>query len=59
MTARRAAGWALLSLTPATLIAVAALAGQLLELAIAAVIVAFIGGTAWAGLHLIESRGPR
>lgn len=54
MTLRRIAGWVLLSLTPASLIALAALAGQLVELAFAVVFVAVIGGAAWAGLHLID-----
>lgn len=59
MTTRRIAGWALLSLIPITFVAVAALAGQLAELAIAVAVTAFICGAAWAGIHLVETGGRR
>lgn len=59
MTARRVAGWVLLSLTPAVFIALAALAGQLAELAVGTGIAVFVGLTAVAGLRLLDSEERR
>lgn len=55
MTARRVAGWSLLSLVPATLAALAALAGQLAEAAFGFVIAGFLFLAIWAGIELITS----
>ncbi|MFJ4925334.1 hypothetical protein [Streptomyces sp. NPDC088736] len=57
MTRRQAAGWAVLSLLPATLIALAAAAGELLELAVGAGIAAFLTAATFLGLHLLDDKG--
>jgi hypothetical protein len=48
-----------LSLIPITLITLAAIAGQLAELAVGACIAAFLGLAAWAGVKLIDSGHQR
>ncbi|MFE1111297.1 hypothetical protein ACFW5U_36185 [Streptomyces rochei] len=55
MIKRRIAGWAVLSLIPLSLVMLAALAGQLAELAVGAGVAAFLALTAWAGVALLES----
>lgn len=55
MTTRRVAGWTLLSLVPATLAALAALAGQLTEAAFGFVIAGFLFLAIWAGIEPITS----
>lgn len=59
MTRRRIGGWAVLSLIPATFIGLAALAGQLAEMTVGAVIAGFIVLAAWTGIHLIETKERR
>ncbi|MFF8100115.1 hypothetical protein ACF07S_10120 [Streptomyces sp. NPDC016640] len=54
VTIRRIAGWAVLSLIPLTLVALAVLAGQLAELAVATGIAAFLCLTAWVGVRLLD-----
>lgn len=54
MTARRIAGWAVLSLIPAVLVTLAALAGQLAELAVGVGIAAFVCLAAWVGVALLS-----
>ncbi|MFF4090370.1 hypothetical protein ACFYY9_26340 [Streptomyces nigra] len=58
MTTRRAAGWAVLALIPATLVTLAAIAGQLAEMAAGFVIAVFLIGAAVLGARLIDG-GPR
>ncbi|MFE2297954.1 hypothetical protein ACFXAW_07135 [Streptomyces sp. NPDC059445] len=55
MTVRQIAGWALLSLLPLTLVAMAAIAHQLPELAVGAGIAGVLCGAASLGIHLIDS----
>lgn len=52
---RRIAGWCVLALIPLTFVALAALAGQLAELAVGAVIAAFLGLAAIVGVHLLTN----
>ncbi|MFI9344967.1 hypothetical protein ACIG0D_27430 [Streptomyces sp. NPDC052773] len=54
MTGRRAAGWAVLSLIPLTLVTLAVLAGQLAELAVGVVIAAFCCLALWVGVRLLD-----
>jgi len=54
VTARRIAGWAVLSLIPAVLVTLAALAGQLAELAVGVGIAAFVCLAAWVGVALLS-----
>jgi len=59
VTARRIAGWAVLSLIPAVLVTLAALAGQLAELAVGVGIAAFVCLAAWVGVALLsDGRQP-
>ncbi|MGW5173182.1 hypothetical protein ACWERY_02290 [Streptomyces sp. NPDC004082] len=53
MTARRIAGWALLSLVPATFVTLAVLAGQLAEMAVGAAIAGGLSAAMWFGMGLI------
>lgn len=59
MTGRRVAGCALLSTGPATFIALAALSGQLAELAVGTGIAAVVCLTAVAGLRLLDGEEQR
>ena len=59
MTRRQAAGWAVLSLIPLTFIALAAIAGQLAELAVGTAVAAFVIAVAYVGVHLLTSKEPR
>jgi uncharacterized membrane protein len=59
VTARRAAGWALLSLIPLTFVALAAIAHQLPELAVGAAIAGILGAAAHLGVHLLDSSKER
>lgn len=59
MTARRVAGWALLSTIPVTFITLAVLAGQLAELAVGTGIAAVVCLAAVAGLHLLDGEEQR
>lgn len=54
MTARRIAGWVVLSLVPLSVVALAVLAGQLAEMAVGAGITAVLGLTTWAGVTLLD-----
>ena len=54
MTARRAAGWAVLSLIPLTFVTLAVLAGQLIEMAVGVGIAAFCCTALWFGLRLLD-----
>jgi hypothetical protein len=56
---RQVAGWAVLSLIPITFVALAAIAGQLAELAVAVGITAFLSGAAFLGIHLLDSAKER
>lgn len=56
MTARRAVGWAVLSLIPLVFVALAYLAGQLAELAVGAGIAAVICAAAYLGVHLLTGK---
>jgi hypothetical protein len=59
VTARRVAGWAVLSLIPLVFVTLAALAGQLDEMAVGVVIAAFCCLAAWTGVRLLdEGRRP-
>lgn len=53
---RRVAGWCVLALIPLTFVALAALAGQLAELAVGTAIAAFLMVAAFLGVHLLTSR---
>lgn len=55
MTARRITGWTLLSLVPATLATLAALAGQLAEAAAGFAIAGFLFLAIWAGIEPVTS----
>ncbi|MFE0220686.1 hypothetical protein ACGF0C_07730 [Streptomyces albidoflavus] len=55
MTGRRIAGWAALSLAPLTLVALAALTGQLAAAGLGVVLAAFVLGTTWLGLRLLDT----
>ncbi|MGW4223017.1 hypothetical protein ACWEG1_06120 [Streptomyces bauhiniae] len=57
---RRLAGWGVLALIPLTLVALAALAGQLVELGVGAVIAVFIILAGAVGTHLVagDERRP-
>jgi hypothetical protein len=57
MTARRAAGWAVLSLIPLTFLALAVLAGRLAEMAVGVGVAAFLCLVTYAGLRLLGARG--
>lgn len=57
MTGRRIAGWALLSLVPATFVTLAVLAGQLAEMAVGVAIAGGLSAAMWFGLGLIS--GPK
>ncbi|MFI0162290.1 hypothetical protein ACH4OH_28155 [Streptomyces albidoflavus] len=59
MTGRRIAGWAALSLAPLTLIALAALTGQLAAAGLGVTLAAFVLGTTWLGLRLLDTDQPR
>ncbi|MEV4784054.1 hypothetical protein AB0K53_01120 [Streptomyces tuirus] len=59
MTARRAAGWAVLSLIPLTLVTLAVLAGQLAEMAVGVGIAAVLCLAAWVGVRLLDGGGDR
>lgn len=52
---RRIAGWCVLALIPLTIVMLAALAGQLVELAVGTVIAAFIVLALAVGNHLLTS----
>jgi uncharacterized membrane protein YczE len=54
VTRRRIAGWAVLALVPATFVALAALAGQLAELAAGTLVAAFLVGCIFVGEHLLD-----
>ena len=57
---RRIAGWCLLALIPLTFVTLAALAGQLAELAVGTAIAVFVTVAAFAGVHLLTNkRGSR
>ncbi|MEV6696272.1 hypothetical protein AB0M68_03790 [Streptomyces sp. NPDC051453] len=53
MTARRIAGWALLSLIPAVFITLAVLSGQLAEFAIGTAIAVVLAAATIAGIRLL------
>ncbi|MET7795656.1 hypothetical protein [Streptomyces decoyicus] len=53
---RRIAGWCVLALIPITIVALAVLAGQLAELAVGAVIAAFLTLAAFVGSHLLTGK---
>ncbi|MBL3808488.1 hypothetical protein [Streptomyces sp. BRB081] len=55
MTGRRIAGWAALSLAPLTLVALAALTGQLAAAGLGVVLAAFGLGATWLGLRLLDT----
>ncbi|MGW4920498.1 hypothetical protein ACWEPO_29910 [Streptomyces albidoflavus] len=55
MTGRRIAGWAALSLAPLTLVALAALTGQLAAAGLGVVLAAFVLGTTCLGLRLLDT----
>lgn len=55
MTGRQVAGWAVLSLIPAAFVALAAIAGQLAELAVGVGIAGFVCGAAFVGVRLLDS----
>ncbi|WP_328545452.1 hypothetical protein [Streptomyces europaeiscabiei] len=55
--ARRITGWAVLSLVPLVLVALAALAGQLIELVIGSLIAAFLCLATYVGVRLLSDRG--
>lgn len=50
---RRVAGWCVLALIPLTFVALAALAGQLAELAVGTAIAAFLSLAAIVGVRLL------
>jgi hypothetical protein len=54
VTARRIAGWVVLSLVPLSLVTLAVLTGQLAEMAVGAGIAAVLGLTTWAGVTLLD-----
>ncbi|HEY9370406.1 hypothetical protein [Streptomyces sp.] len=56
MTARRLAGWALLSLIPAAFVLLAALSGQWAEVAIGVGVATLFCLVIFAGLHLIHDK---
>jgi hypothetical protein len=53
---RRVAGWCLLALIPFTFVTLAAMAGQLAELAAGTAIAVFVTVAAFAGVHLLTDR---
>jgi hypothetical protein len=53
---RRIAGWCVLALIPITFVTLAALAGQLAELAIGAAVAAFFMLVSFVGVHLLTSQ---
>ena len=53
---RRIAGWCVLALIPITIVALAAAAGQLIELAAGATIAAFLMLAAFIGVHLLTGQ---
>lgn len=55
---RRIAGWCVLALIPLTLVALAALVGQLAELAVGTAIGAFVTVAAVVGARLVDDK-PR
>lgn len=55
MTGRRIAGWALLSLIPATFLTFAILSRQLVEFLIVIAGCGVLGAVMWKGLDLIDS----
>jgi hypothetical protein len=59
VTARRAAGWAVLSLIPLVFVTIAVLAGQLAEMAVGVVIAVFCCLALWFGLRLLDGGEPR
>jgi hypothetical protein len=54
---RRVVGWCMLALLPLTLVALAALAGQLAELAVGTAIAAFLVLVTFVGVRLVVSGG--
>lgn len=56
-TARRVAGWAVLSLIPLVFVGLAVLADQLAEMAVGVGIATFICLAAYAGFRLLDDRG--
>ncbi|WP_392971082.1 hypothetical protein [Streptomyces sp. LN245] len=59
MRSRQVAGWAVLSLIPITVVALAAIAHQLPELAVGAGIAGILSGVAHLGVHLLDSSKER
>ncbi|MFE9317866.1 hypothetical protein ACFYNV_22605 [Streptomyces albidoflavus] len=55
MTGRRIAGWAALTAAPLTLVALAALTGQLAAAGLGVALAAFVLGTTWLGLRLLDT----
>lgn len=53
---RRIAGWSVLALIPITFVSLAALAGQLAELAVGTGIAAFLVLAAFVGVHLLTGK---
>jgi hypothetical protein len=53
-TVRRIAGWTVLSIIPAVLVTLAALAGQLAELAVGVGFAAVLSLAAWVGVALLS-----
>lgn len=53
MTRRQIAGWAVLSLLPATFVVLAVLSGELLEFAVGTGIALVLVGATFLGLHLL------
>ncbi|MEU6661230.1 hypothetical protein [Streptomyces sp. NPDC046821] len=58
MSARRIAGWALLSLVPATFLTFAVLAGQLAEALVGIAIALVLAAATIGGIHLL-TRDPK